>query len=567
MEATEDRATIRLVPRSGTLVVSRVRASEPKEPDEVPFRMYLDNHYMLSRLPPFPSYFNSHNSTILVPILHFLLCSHILCAVSDYAIARCLVDLQYSKIQNLHIHQMPTMNIYLAGSIMASMPNLELLGILQCMNLGYFQTQDLLEAVKKANDKRASLDLRPVKLDFAPMFHQGPNSCVRFGSYGVFWNQPNFWTALPILAYLAPHIYPTASTLGLDLFSPGSSFRHFLDRLPLPTASVRKVLAACVWQARQPNLTPGHRSHAGRDFADQMTAAIYGDGVEPSLVPKSTLQQWAIDRHAKWRHLNFPDGREMLFGWWRKLSTCVGCQRRCQGWEFPRFNNLCAICMARNFLAGHDDHHLSDHLGRLLTANKQSCTDNHGMDADLALYVEPPVPVDDQTSWKIADTERARDAVIPFDKRTAVLGRQYRHVREGGKVHRARLVHHAHAPADRVVNDMQYAFIGRLVGQVNGIGSTSLDIPGYPPTQNRHRDSQALELLSKQWTDFCAAPHVSPFRSSLDRMRHELLEDLVPRRDLEAIQLSADVHEYMAKKNMAAAFGDSGEPVVADDGW
>ncbi len=144
------------------------------------------------------------------------------------------------SIRHLHIHRAPFFDAKVFGLLLSegNMPMLQTLGVYRCELLHFGSTVALLDACSKRRDQGYPLE----SFDFYPRFHEGPNDNRRFGSFGVSWSDSGVHTAKAIFGWLLYRILPKAEELGFDLISRSSSFRTWLEKLPLPWRSVPRVL-------------------------------------------------------------------------------------------------------------------------------------------------------------------------------------------------------------------------------------------------------------------------------------------------------------------------------------
>lgn len=255
---------------------------------------------------------------------------------------------------NLQLHRIPFLDLHAVKCIVASLPNLENLGIYQCPLLHVATTGKLLEAIE-TNKKKSGF----VHLDFFPTFHQGPNTSARLGSFGVTWANPGMNTTAGILKLVLYDYYPKARSLGFDLFATGSAFRLWLEKCPLPDWTVvRTNEAVKTYEAKR--RTRGFGDHWMADLtdpafhrlADELAAAMFTDDTEPSAVPQSVLSYLHPQRSV---------GRQYRkYGWWRRLFHCDQCRNTGPGilLQFSPFSDtiLCYGCRLSNSLWKQDDH-------------------------------------------------------------------------------------------------------------------------------------------------------------------------------------------------------------------
>ncbi|KAI0505670.1 hypothetical protein F5B22DRAFT_651468 [Xylaria bambusicola] len=160
-----------------------------------------------------------------------------------------LVFLNGQHIKHLMLHSMPWIDLRALRSIIPQMVKLEVLGIHQCFLLTLGDTQPLLQTINAINDERAKQSHPHVAIDFTPFYYKGPpyksDGTGHIGEYGIVPEEKD---------WLDSHKAITAQLLGIrdlchkgghDLFTPGTGFRAFLDRLPVRTmSSILKCIEA-----------------------------------------------------------------------------------------------------------------------------------------------------------------------------------------------------------------------------------------------------------------------------------------------------------------------------------
>lgn len=178
------------------------------------------------------------------------------------------------NVRDLHLHRIPFLDHRMLRVILSghSMPNLASLGVYRCELLHFGHTVDLLAIAERRRD--AGHPLRD--LDFFPRYHDGPNDRHRDGSYGVTWEDVGVDTPRAIFSHLLYRILPKAEELGFDMINRSTSFRAWLEKVPLPPLSLPRVLDLYLRRrdARRHTLTPQQGSKATFEFHHQLLAAI-----------------------------------------------------------------------------------------------------------------------------------------------------------------------------------------------------------------------------------------------------------------------------------------------------
>lgn len=260
-------------------------------------------------------------------------------------------------ITNLQMHRIQFLDLNAVGCILKSLRNLKLIGIYQCQLLHLGNMAELLDVVK-ARGQRTGGDSSYVDLDFFPMYHEGPNSIIRHGSYGAVWNHPTCDMATGIWQLVLYELYPKARYLDIDILSWGRAFRHFLEKLPMPSWTNVRIYEAIKSIEYRGKENPGelvmtaYNKSEGKweRFADDVTAALRGDNVEPAVVPGHQLNKvvagYQPERHRK-------------YGWWRDTKRCATCGINVLAVFCPFGDNHCWGCQAKEYLTGQYDHYLS----------------------------------------------------------------------------------------------------------------------------------------------------------------------------------------------------------------
>jgi hypothetical protein len=117
--------------------------------------------------------------------------------------------------------------------LIPKMRNLEVLGVYKCPLIHVGHTLHLIDVVQMDKPKGRE---RQVSLDFFPSLHIGPivipGGNNYFGNFGVTWDSWQGDTCLALWALLC-HILPIADELKIDMITPGTMFRKWLDMTPL----------------------------------------------------------------------------------------------------------------------------------------------------------------------------------------------------------------------------------------------------------------------------------------------------------------------------------------------
>ena len=106
-----------------------------------------------------------------------------------------------SNIRTLHIHSVPFFGTESVRLILASLFQLENLGIYNCELIHFGMVWRLLSLAKHsltADNERTA----PVNIDVYPRFHEGPSHAGRVGSYGIFWQEAGVDAATGDALYL-----------------------------------------------------------------------------------------------------------------------------------------------------------------------------------------------------------------------------------------------------------------------------------------------------------------------------------------------------------------------------
>ncbi|KAI1739216.1 hypothetical protein F4680DRAFT_466720 [Xylaria scruposa] len=142
-------------------------------------------------------------------------------------------------VRHLVLHSMPWVTIAALQRIISHMPRLEALGVHQCFLLTFGDTQPFLRAINAINKDRSNLAIpRPhIAVDYSPFYYKGPpyktDGSGHMGEYGVVPEEKDwldYHRAIPAQLF---GIWDLCYKGHQDLFTPGTGFRAFLDRIPL----------------------------------------------------------------------------------------------------------------------------------------------------------------------------------------------------------------------------------------------------------------------------------------------------------------------------------------------
>ncbi|KAK7914676.1 hypothetical protein PG985_012379 [Apiospora marii] len=147
-----------------------------------------------------------------------------------------------TKIQYLHLHRVPYLNVSAVKALVPSMPNLRVLGIYSCDLLNFSHTKELMNIVIDTNKMNSARP--PIDFDYYPRFHRGPVE-NRVGSYGVFWNDVGgIKTPLAVAAGLLS-IMRVAKDGNINLASSrDKAFHKWLNDFPWEFCTLPSILAS-----------------------------------------------------------------------------------------------------------------------------------------------------------------------------------------------------------------------------------------------------------------------------------------------------------------------------------
>ncbi|KAF2967496.1 hypothetical protein GQX73_g6127 [Xylaria multiplex] len=150
-----------------------------------------------------------------------------------------MVYLNGHVIKHLILHGLPWLSVAAIKCIVPQMTMLEALGIHQCFVMNFGDTQPLLRVVNAINKERREHKQPHVALDFTPFYYRGPaykaDGTGHIGEYGVLPQDiSGIHTTQAVTAHLIG-IRDLCHKGSQDLFTSGTGFRSFLNRLPIRT--------------------------------------------------------------------------------------------------------------------------------------------------------------------------------------------------------------------------------------------------------------------------------------------------------------------------------------------
>lgn len=463
-------------------------------------------------------------------------------------------------ITNLQLHRVQFLDHNAVRCIITSLRNLKLIGIYQCQLLHLGNMDELLNAVKTGRQHKGSGDCSFVDLDFFPMYHEGPNSIFRHGSFGAVWNQPDCDMATGIWQLVLYELYPEARKLGIDILKWGCAFRLFLEKLPMPQwANVRICEAIKSFEytghhwVSELDMTAYNKT-VGRweRFIDDVTAALRGDGVEPALVPGDHITEVIGGSNPSLRR---------KYGWWRETKTCDMCKRKVPAVFCPFGEGRCWGCLAKVCLDGDWDH-FKTFKAHAAAAWFSGCQDLDDITRDGSA----------DKGYRLAqkiDSFRRREK--EHDHCTGAAD-WHTHA-DFAKLHRryAR-EYEKHGPVDRKLNDRQYMPVGSFptcissslvpacflkhqlaVDMNNWEAAREEEHPNEPEAERaqlrqKYRDEQAA-AIEKNGADIIKQQNAMDARE-IERMRqHYRRRQDWPNRQVKCLdELTQDMFYYDAKK-------------------
>jgi hypothetical protein len=233
-----------------------------------------------------------------------------------------------------------------------TMPNLETVAISRCLLFDVTKLGPLIEAIKRHPRGASKGKKQYVRVDFAPYFFDGPNIAERRGSFGVTYHEPTFHTPKAVIALMLRHM-DDAEQIGMDLTSDSSGFWRFVSRLPGPDILwTQKARDAIYVYMRASRTRRGFQKAQGgtpkeQAFADDSTAAVAGDNIEPIRLPgQLTIRRGIVHT------------RE----YWREKKQCV----RCMHQHFRSFltlqESVCWGCEMVDYVEKFDNSHFRHRL-------------------------------------------------------------------------------------------------------------------------------------------------------------------------------------------------------------
>lgn len=402
------------------------------------------------------------------------------------------LDFRAMSIACLQLHRLSFLDIAGIKCILASLPNLENLGVYQCPLLHFGKAKELLDVVK-VHPRDGGGTKKYVNLDFFPMFHQGPNILMRHGSFGVSWGYVACDTVTAIMQIVLYDLYPLARELGINLFAWGSAFRLFLEKCPMPDWTVVKVYEAI----RTFECSQGTPSIADlndytpecdwkwRNFVNELTAAIVGDDWDAFFVNNRSDNR--LEDYMKSAHKIVRYRRQDL--WWQRRQNCVTCTKDMIRLFFVFGEGFCWGCILKQYLSSEVDHHRSikTETAHKWLSGSQPLSDARAGFLKVDQYTAPlsernaaPGTASQQKFCRLVPARCLQDALI--DERVE-SGSYYAALADRIRGHelqnnhelavnyledpdalrlerRHAKVHEKHGPIDRKTNDRQYAPVG-----------------------------------------------------------------------------------------------------------
>ncbi|KAI0877690.1 hypothetical protein GGS24DRAFT_510579 [Hypoxylon argillaceum] len=150
-----------------------------------------------------------------------------------------LTYLNGHSIKHLILHGMPWVNVATIKRIVPEMRQLKALGVHQCFLMALDSTRPLLQAINEINKKRAEVNEPHIAADFSPYYYKGSpykkDGTGHVGEYGILPEEScRLDTARAVTAQLLT-IRNLCHEGNQDFFTPGTSFRAYLNRLPIRT--------------------------------------------------------------------------------------------------------------------------------------------------------------------------------------------------------------------------------------------------------------------------------------------------------------------------------------------
>jgi len=351
------------------------------------------------------------------------------------------------SLTNLQLHRIQFLDHNAVRCILKSLQNLKLIGIYQCQLLHLGNMEQLLRTIKVSAQHKGH-HYSFVDLDFSPMYHEGPNSILRHGSYGAVWNHPDCDMATGIWQIVLCKLYPMARNLNIDILKWGCAFRSFLERLPMPNWANVRICEAVKsfeytgqgWPSELDMTAYNTLEGKWERFIDEVTAALRGDGIEPGTVPGHHITT-LIGAYQPTRHRKY--------GWWRAIKYCGICSSRFPAVFFPFGEGRCWGCLAERCLDGDWDH--------FKTIKTQAATAWFGKCRDLGDVTRAGSA--DRGYLLAQDIDKFRGLEMENNHGTDAI--DWPDHPDMFRLHRryARK-YEAHGPVDRMLNDRQYMPVG-----------------------------------------------------------------------------------------------------------
>ncbi|GAB1310030.1 hypothetical protein MFIFM68171_00240 [Madurella fahalii] len=310
------------------------------------------------------------------------------------------------SFKSIILDQIPFLDVATFEMMVNSMPNLSAITVTRCLLLDVTKLKPLLEVIQRhprAAGGQEGQSAKYICLDFFPFFFRGPQSSKRLGSYGVTYNEPTFHTPKAVFGLIL-QCWDLSQTVGMDLVSNSSAFWSFVRQLPGPD-----VLWAI--KARDALITREHDLGAGikdkevvlQAFADDITAALTGDGYKPGNIP------WRMGRH-------FPDDHHRM-GYWRKDWMCNSCHFTYPASLFPIRPGTCWSCKMKTYVTEMESSHLRlSQLSAMQHWREGLCPLSATLD-DLLRYREGSL---DGAIWDVRAADWAWEYFLRFQPREGV---------------------------------------------------------------------------------------------------------------------------------------------------
>lgn len=264
------------------------------------------------------------------------------------------------SFRDIVLDKIPFLDCKVLEMMVNSMENLKTMGISNCLLLDVTKLEPILDILHRhpiVSDREG--DELYVQVDWQPFFFNGLNGLDTSkspGSFGVTHNPPTFNIPKAVFGLIMKAL-PLAKKVGMDLLSEGSSFWRFVRRLPGPDIlwATKARDAIAVYELGPASITKADESisvetpkEAKNAFADDITAALSGDGVEPIEVPGRF--------NAASRELSF------AFGYWRGERKCWSCEKMLLRTFFPIHTKVCWPCKMVQFVNTAESSHMRHRL-------------------------------------------------------------------------------------------------------------------------------------------------------------------------------------------------------------